>query len=313
MKLALLLLLILTACATAPVSQPNVTEVVEETGASLGDLVTINFSLEVENGSIVDTNDQATAQAHNILNYVNGPYTFILGQSGKVQGFDEALLAMKEGDHRETIIEPSEEELTFVVNKTKVLKRHIAINRKQAFPVTSFETFFGRKPRVGDVVFNDTLEFKYQVLNVTNESVITNMVLKEGEKYKLPNTEWESAVVKLAENDVMFYYMPEANQTIETPFGPAMINFTASVMFINFQPVMHSIFNKSIDVGGGFSIPQKFQVVKINEGDFVIKRYGSLADKRLKLKADMIKIIPDVKEVRQDKPLMTEAVTGIEN
>ncbi len=313
MKSALLLLLLLAACATAPVSEPNITEAVNETGASFGDLVTINFILELENGTIVDTNDQGIAQANDIRNYVKGPFTFILGQSGKVPGFDEALLAMNEGEHREAIIEPSEEELIFTVNKTKVMKRHITINRKQAFPVSSFEMFFNRKPKAGDIVFNEKLEFKYQVLNVTNETVITNMVLKEGEKYQLPNTEWESAVVKLAENDVMFYYMPKENQTVDAPFGKAWINFTESIMFIHFEPELYSIFNKSIDVGGGFSIPQQFQVIKVNEGDFVIQRYGLLADKRLKIKADMIKIVPDVKEVKQKKPLMTEAVTGIEN
>ena len=103
---ALLFMFTRTQPAEIPKNITNVTENVTS-GATYGDLVTINFILELENGTVADTNDPALAEQNKLTNYVKGPYAFVLGQSGKVQGFDQALLGMNEGEHRETMIEPS--------------------------------------------------------------------------------------------------------------------------------------------------------------------------------------------------------------
>jgi hypothetical protein len=313
MKRFVFLLLLLAACVVQPPAEENITLTPEPDGATFGDLVTINYVLLLENGTVVDTNDAALAEQYGIKNYVKGHFTFILGQSGKVKGFDDALLGMQEGEHKESTIEPSEKEVTFLVNKTKAVNRFITINLKQVFPLTAFERSFGKKPVKNDIVKSQDFVFKYKVLNFTNESVITEMVLKEGETYVLPNTYWNSSVVRLAEEDVMFYQQPEENQSIDAPFGTAFINMTKSRMFINFHPELNKIFNKSIEIGGGFTIPQQFQVTQINEEDFVITRYGLLTDKRLKLKADLITRVKDVKKVKQTAPYITEVVGGNEN
>src|SRR5574342_723250 len=313
MKKLAFLLLLLAACVVPPPVEENITLTPAPEGTTFGDLVSINYVLLLENGTVVDTNDAALAEQYGIKNYVKGPFTFVLGQSGKVKGFDDALLGMQEGEHKESTIEPSEKVITFEVNKTKAVNRFITINRKQVFPLTAFERHFGKKPVKNDVVKSADFVFKYKVLNVTNESVITDMVLKEGESYVLPNTYWNSSVVKLAEEDVMFYQQPEENQTIDAPFGTAVINMTKSRMFINFQPELNRVFNKSIEIGGGFVIPQQFQVTKINDDGFIITRYGLLTDKRLKLKADLITRVKDVKKVKQTSPYITEVVGGNEN
>ena len=298
----------------APVAPPPANVTVENiTESSFGDMVTIDFVLTLEDGTVVDTNNPELAKEYGVMNYVKGPYTFILGQSGKVPGFDDALTGMKEGEHRESIIEPSEPEVKLVVNKTRILERFITINKKQPFPLKAFETHFKKQPIIGDVVFSETFAFKYQVLNITNTSVIAEMIVKEGETYTLENTEWESKVAKVANDDVMFYQMPEENQTLQTPFGSATVNLSKSRIYLTFEPELNRVFNKSIELGGGFTIPQAFQVVEIHDDYFIIKRYGLLTDKSLKLVADMRAITKGVKEVRQDKPLITEVVGGIEN
>lgn len=313
MKRFAFLLLLLAACAVQPPVEENITLTPAPDGATFGDLVSINYVLLLENGTVADTNDAALAEQYGIKNYVKGPFTFVLGQSGKVKGFDDALLGMQEGEHREGTIEPSEKEVTLVINKTKSVARFITINKKQVFPRTAFERHFNKQPVKNDVVKSADFVFTYKVLNVTNESIITEMVLKEGQSYVLPNTYWNSSVVKLAAEDVMFYQQPEENQTIDAPFGTAFINMTKSRMFINFQPELNKIFNKSIEIGGGFVIPQQFQVITINDEDFVIKRYGLLTDKRLKIKADLLTRVKNVKKVKQTAPYITEVVGGNEN
>ncbi len=314
MKKAFLLLILLAACVVQPTVEKNVTpENITSNGATYGDLVSINYVLTLENGTIVDTNNVELAAQYGITNYVKGPFAFILGQSGKVKGFDDSLLDMKTGEHRETIIEPSEDEVVFVINKTKIVNRFITINKQQAFPRGSFERYFKKAPIKGDVVKSPEFVFKYKVLNATNESVLTEMVLKEGESYVLTNTYWNSSVVKVAKEDVMFYQQPEENQTVDAPFGKTVINMTKSKMFLNFQPEIHKVFNKTIEIGSGFTIPQQFQVTEIRDEDFVIKKYGNLADKRLKIKIDMLEITPDVKKIKQTAPFITEVKSKTEN
>ncbi len=273
----------------------------EPAGIAKGDLIKINFVLSLENGTIVDTNNAELAKENGIKDYVKGPYTFILGQSGKVQGFDEALLGMKEGEHRDAIISPSEKEIVLTINKTKIIDRFIAMNKKRAFKKENFEKIFSKPAIKGDVVFSEALLFKYKVINATNETAVLEMVVKEGEKYKLPNTQWESKVAKVAEEDVLFYQMPEENQSVESSFGSAKTSLTKSRIYIKFQPELNKIFNESIELTKGFATIQQFQVVSIGENDFVIKRFGALTDKKLSLSAELLSITPEVKKIREKK------------
>ncbi len=291
----------------------NVTNITTPSGATFGDLITINFALYLENGTVADTNDPALAEQHKVSNYVKGPYMFILGQSGKVPGFDEALLGMQVGDHRETIIEPSEKEVILNISKVKQLKRFITVIRYQKFPRTTYEEFFKKPPIIGDVVRNDKLAFRYQVVNMSNETVLATMVLKEGEEYTLPNTEWKSKVARVSKDDALFFQSPEENQTTETPFGPAVITLTPSAIIITMQPELNRIFNKSIELKEGFSIPQTFHITEVRDKDFTIKRYNVLVEKRLRLVADLIERVEGVKKVKTDKPLITEVNSKIEN
>ncbi len=306
MKSAILVLLLLAACIVQPpIVEKNTTPTPAEGGAEFGDLMSINFFLTLENGTIADTNNEEIAKQYGLRNYVKGDYTFILGESGKVKGFDEALVGMNEGEHWEKVIEPSEKEVVFEINKTKVINRFITINRKQGFPRASYQNYFKKAPIVGDIVKAPEFEFTYKVLNVTNESVITEMVLKEGEEYTLTNTYWKSKVAKIAAENALFYQKPEENQTVDAPFGKSIINMTGSRMFLNFQPELYRVFNKSVDVGG-ISLPQQFQVTEIKNDSFIITRYGNLADKRLKLTADLVKRVKHVKDVRRGSiPLVT--------
>lgn len=279
-----------------------------KTGAEFGDMVTINYILKLENGTVVDTNDENLAKENNLKDYIAGPYTFILGQSGKIPGFDEALMGMNVGDHKETTIEPSEKEMILGVNKTKIIPRLITINSRQAFPKEKFESFFGKPPKVNDIVYSTKFVFKYKVTNITNDTVITDIYVKEKEEYTLPNTEWKSKVAKVSDGTILFQQNPKENQTLDTQFGPAKINFTSGRIYINYEPELGKVFNRSIPVGAGFSIPQQFQVEEIKDDYFVVKRYGVLAEKKLKIIADMMNITADVKEVKE-KPKITE-VTG---
>ncbi|MBS3147706.1 FKBP-type peptidyl-prolyl cis-trans isomerase [Candidatus Woesearchaeota archaeon] len=309
----ILLLLLLVACGLAPpdagmtVPADNTTSV--DTGVQKGDLVTVNFELTLENGTVADTNNPALAEQNGVKNYVKGPYAFILGQSGKVKGFDDAIIGMKLGEKREVNIKPSEPEIILNLNKTIIRNRLVTIPRLQAFPLGTFKERFGKQAIIGDVVFSNDFPFKYQIVNMTNKSAIGKMLLKEGEEYVLPNTEWKSEVAKVTEEDAMFYSEPQDNQTISSPFGNATVTFSKSRLYIIFHPELGRIFNYTAEVNeNGIGIPMTFQVVKIHDAGFTIKRYGSLADKNLKLNVELLEVTEDVKEVRESRSRVKTSV-----
>jgi len=304
-----ILALLLFACTPAVEQGVNETTANESEGVQFGDLVSVNFKLYLENGTLVDTNNPELAEKNNLKNYVKGPYKFILGQSGKVKGFDDAITGLDVGEKGTAIIEPSEEELVVKVSRIKYLERFIALPINQRIPIKTYQTAFGKEPFIGDVVFNEELQFKYQVVNFTNRTVLAKMIVAEKEEYTLPNTEWVSKVARVAKNDVMFYQSPEENQTVSAPFGDAKITLTKSRIILRFNPVLNKIFNRSVEISSGFTIPAQFQVIEITDDDFIIKRYGLLTDKKLTLEVEILESIPNVKKVKKKESVITEIVT----
>lgn len=303
--LFILLALALISCTPLP-SRTNITNTTNTTLdtsslAEKGDLVAINFILTLENGTIVDTNNAELAKQHGVKNYATGPYQFILGQSGKVKGFDTAIEGLKLNEHRDTIIPPSEKELIIPLNRTLLRPRFITIPRHQTFARSAYPNIFGKKPIIGDVAYNETLQFKYKIVNMTNESVLGEIIAKSGEEYNLQNTYWPSQVIQVRTKDIVFGQKPEDNQSIQTELGPAVVNIARSQIAITYLPKVGDIINKTIEVQGGYSIPQQFQVIEVNEFAWVIKRYGSLADKKLLLSVDLLELTKNVKKVKDSK------------
>jgi len=309
---AIVILIIKTIPSEQPSTNITETNITETTnlGTEFGDLVTINYVLTLPNGTVADTNNEQIAKENGLMNYVKGPYTFILGQSGKIKGFDEAITGMQIGDKRNTIIEPSEKELIMVVNKTKSQRRHVQINRNQAFPTTAYENLFNKEPKLNDIIKSDDIPFTYKVMNITNTTVIAKMQLKEGEKYILPNTEWNSTVFEVTEEDAIFYQTPIENQTLDTPLGLATITLTKSTMSINYEPEVGILFNRSLEISPGFSIPSQFQVIAKTDEAFTIQRYGLLTDKRLNIEVELLNVTEDVKEVKVKRKELVETVTA---
>ncbi len=299
MKYTILLgLLILAACTPTQPALNTTNETTSLTGAQFGDLVTINFTLHLENGTLADTNNPELAAQNHLKNYVKGPYMFILGQSGKVKGFDSALAGLELGEELTTIIEPSEQEVVLDINRTLFSKRFLTLPRMQRISVENYKKVFNKPPVINDFAAAPGLLFKFQVINMTENTVLARIIAKDGEDYKLENTYWESRVAKVSDDEIIFYQMPEQNQSVPSPFGPATVNVTPSSFTITFNPELNHIFNHTISGQGGFGANYEFQVINVHKDSFTIKRYGNLADKRLVLKATLLDMTPDVKNVK---------------
>ena len=291
-------------------STQNITENVSmEDKAEFGDLITINYALYFENGTVADTNNETLAQEVNLKNYVKAEHILVLGQSGKIPSFDRAIVGMKEGEYRETILQPTEKELYLRINKTKSINRFIPVTRAQRFPMKRYKDFFKKPPVINDVVFNEKFPWKYQVVNFTNETVLTNIYVKENETFIIPGTQWKSKVFQVYENIIVFYQMPQENQTIDTDYGPAVINMTKSRIYVHYQPKLYEVLTKPVKLAAGYSVSEQFQVVEVTDKDFLLKRVGLLADKRLKMDVELLSLTKEVKTVAE-KPHVLKEVVG---
>lgn len=310
---AVALLVLLVGCiGVAPTPEENETL---ETGVQKGDLVTVNFELYFDNGTLVDSNKpeliDGLVGSPYVRGFAKGPYTFVLGQSGKVKGFDEAIIGMSDGQIKEQSIEPSEPEITLLVNKTQSFRREIVIPRMQGFPISSYDRIFNKRPIVGDIVHNKTLQFKYQIVNITEKYAIGKIMAKEGEEYTLQSTYWPSKILKIADEDILFFQVPTDNQTAPTPFGNATVRVHGSSYSLNYHPEMGKVYNYS-RTPDQIAIAEPFIVTEITDDSFTLKRFGLLSDKKLKLKVELLSHISDVKEVRNQSVIKSATVTAQE-
>lgn len=306
---AVAIIFLFTRAPTAepPVANKTTTEP-PTPGAQPGDLVTINFAMRLENGTVVDTNNKTLAQQHGLSSYATGPYTFILGQSGKLPGFDDAITGMNVGDRRETTIEPSEDELLLNLTTVQHADRFIAMPKLQRMKIPAFKQTYGKDPVQNDIVFADNT-FKAKVLNMTERTVLLELIVNEGEEYTLMNHDWPSKVAKISEHDILFYQLLKDNQTINTTFGPAIVRTFKSAYDIHYKPKLGSIVTHSVPIGDGYSIPQQFKVTDLKPGYFTIKRHGLLTDKQLTLDVTLLDNTPGVKTIKDKKPVAVEIVT----
>jgi len=304
----LALLVVLAACAGSqpPVTNgTNVSQVDTSTTAQPGDLVSVNFVMTLDNGSVVDTNNESLAEKNHLPNYVKGPFTFVISQSGKIAGFDKQVIGMKVGERKEVVIEPTEKPVVFTLNKTQAMKRSVQLPLKRSFKLASYQELFGKPPVVGDVIANSQFAFRYQVKNITESSVVARAIVTEGQVYQLEGVSWPSRLLSVFKKEDIgtFIHLPEVNRTFESDFGTArVLGINGSLVIVEHDPALNELINKSIKIDG-IPISQQFQVVAMTNSTFTIQRYGQLADKRVHLSVELLNLTKGVKKVKEQSAI----------
>jgi len=254
-----------------PEPEKNETIIPEPEGIQKGNLISINFVLSLEDGTVVDTNNVELAEQWNISNYVKGPFKLIVGKSGKVKGFDDALIGLTEGKAQKTI-EPSENVLFVNNSRKEKIVRQQGIPAMQKFPLSKFEELFGKPAIKGDVVFNPALVFKYQILNITEKNAWAKVLVKLGEEYQLIGNHWKSKVLDVGERVFIVVHNPKENQTFETKFGMASIEVQERSFYIHHEPELGRILKRTIDTGLAFQPIIEFEIIEIADDYFILRR-----------------------------------------
>lgn len=254
------------------------------------DLVTINYvlSLADENNKVIDTNDAAIAKQYGLKTFASGPMKLIAGKSGKVKGFDKAIIGMKVGENKEVIIPPSEPPTRYLLNKTREFSRNQPIPKNQVFPIKTFKKLFGDKtPKVNDILFNAKFPWKYQVLNVSSEAVGATALVTQNQEVQLPGLEWKSVILQVGDRDFVVRHNPKDGQLVNTTMGPATVTVTTGKIQVSYdvskgQEVMYA---REV---GGISNPHLFKVLDVTDQKITLEREDNPAEKRLKLNITLL-------------------------
>lgn len=275
------------------VYEENLTKELPVDSVHLGDLVMINYILSIpaDGDRVFDTNDAVLAMEHGLKTFVDGPVKLIVGKSGKVNGFDNALLGMKVGDDKEIWLPPTEPVTTYRLNKTREFVRTQAVLRRQSFSLKSFEKLFGKKARVNDVVTSRKFPWNYQIFNVSDTAVGAEALVKEGQEFILPGLEWKSKVLAVRTVDFVVIHNPKDGQIISTDFGPALVSADVSKIKIAYDVIEGQLVNYSREIMG-IKTPHVFKVINISEQKIVLERYDAPAEKTLRLKVSLLERVP---------------------
>jgi len=263
------------------------------TGIQEGDLVKMNYVLYGEDGRIINTNQKEKAEKAGLKTYTTGIYQLIIGKSGQPEGFDETLIGLEEGDKETLTIPPSTNKITLEFNRTKEESVIKTVPRKQRFALEHYEGLFNKPPVLNDVAVNkDRFAWPYKIIAITNDSVMGEIIIKQGEITELPGTQWPSKATAISDRVIQFLQMPKQGQEITTEFGTAIVNTTRSRMKITHNPELGKEFFYTLPSEQIISLRYQFNVKKVTSDTFTIQRINWPEQEELTLEAEILEVIP---------------------
>lgn len=283
-----------------PVEETNITEVIDTSNiAELGDLVTINYVMKLDNGEIVDTNNEKLAKEAGLTTYTKGPYKFILGQSNKLPTFDEAIEGLETGEKKTIIIQPMEPVLTIAINISDKKPRRILYPRIKTYTFEEYNASFKEPSIVGNIISNiEEQPWPVQIINITEKYVVTQAMVRPGESFFIPGQEWKSQVMRMDDKVIEFVQNPKIGLVFETPYGTAEItNVTISNVEFKHMPEQGKELKQKITSGKKQGQTFAFEVLDIRDDEFVIRRINYLAQELANIEVEVLEIIKDVKEI----------------
>jgi len=284
-----------------PDTEINITEIEDKSEtAEKGDLVTIDYVLKLDNGEVVDTNDVELAEETGLTNYVKGPFKFILGQSNKLSSFDDAIVGLKLGEKKTIMIEPMEPVLIVKVNITDKRPRRILYSRIEILSWKEYNETFPNEPALPNNIVSNPEKYPWplQVMNVTDKHVVTQLMVRPGESFFVPGQEWKSQVMRTSDKVIEFVQNPRIGLVFDTPYGTAEItNTTISNIFFTHTPEQGKEFKQRIGEGKKKGMTFDFEVLDVDDDEFVIRRTNYLAQELANLEVELTDIQKDVKEL----------------
>lgn len=141
----------------------------EDRAVRTGDTVQVDYVGRFENGTVFDTSIEETAEEEGIYyeerNYV--PLTFMVGHGQVIEGFDEGIIGMREGEERNLTIPP--EKAYGEYNETLILTVPLEELGLSEQPEVGqrFSSMYGQFKVIGVNETHVTLDFNHDLAGET--------------------------------------------------------------------------------------------------------------------------------------------------
>ncbi len=194
--------------------------------AKLGDIVSVDYTLKLENGSIIDTSIESVANESGIYNQNRkySPLVFKLAyDSGLIKGFVDGVIGMKVNQTKSILVQPADG--YGLVNNTKIYSVQLYYNRskfenvsrasleKKNVTIEKDNIFFTNIGMVAIEDFdNESVTIMYvlspgkkfnyngvphRVVNVTNDTLYLKFDFEEGKTYGVKNNDGTMKMVRV--------------------------------------------------------------------------------------------------------------------
>ncbi len=209
----------------------------------VGDRVTIDYLTRLEDGTIIDTSNEAYAKKYSIYDQDKqyGGYTITVGKGQVIKGLETGMLGMRLHEQKRIQVTPEDgyglpdQKKIRQMPRVKEMKRLKELTLAFNATLKEFIDAFKQQPLVGSTVTGRISPWPYRVLGIDGETVRMQAVIAEGKSYALPNTAWNATAVSVTRDRAKLRQDP-VQKTVQTELGPATVTVTDDIITLLLSP-----------------------------------------------------------------------------
>ncbi len=230
MSIAAIILIFAVAYAVSSYDQVQPQPAEDAVIAQEGDKVLVDYVGTFQDGEVFDTSYGSVAREAGIYDErrTYSPLGFTLGSGQMIEGFDEAVTGMEEGENKTVTIPPEKAygmpDPSRIINISTTIDRYMYINRTLEMSVPEFEMSFNATPKEGETYSTQNFEWDFSVVSVGGSTVTLEYAMEEGDVISLPNTPWDAVVTSKNSTTITLENQLEIGDSINTLFGEAVID-----------------------------------------------------------------------------------------
>jgi len=214
----------------------------------VGDLASANYIVKLEDGTVYDTTYEAMAKEKGIYNPDRpyGPANFTVSTGMMIEGLEEGVVGMKEGETKTLVIPPKT--AYGPVNESLVERMPIeeempykhSFLRRITTSLSEFEQWFGKNHTVGESLFVPSAGYHISLLSMNATHVTVSYELKEGDVFKSSKGNWNLTVLEVGDENITTapdFLESDTIQIYKYYWNSTVINVSDNVVTVSHNPI----------------------------------------------------------------------------
>jgi len=225
-----------------------------------GDIVMIDYIGSLQNGEIFDTSLERIARNGSYpkspefsLRPYYSPLLFSVGTGEVIEGLDEGVKGMKEGEKRRIGVPPEyaygkwDPENVGYIPWIEEVPLDTEITPSFNMSRVEFLSFFAKEPKQGETLPLLELPWNGTVVEIGEDYVTLNHVLEVGEVFKIDTGPWNVTVIEASAERVAFRSNAVEGEVVEyspnLPWNTTVVNITEGTITLKHNPFEETTIN----------------------------------------------------------------------